>query len=105
MKGICETAFITEAKFTQQVKELANLFGYLFYHTHRSQFSPSGYPDCTLIRLEPEPRLIFVELKVGNNQPTIDQYIWLEILQTIGKPVECYLWYPEDFDTICEVLK
>ena len=96
---------ITEKQFESQVKGLAAVFGYIYYHTWRSFHSPSGYPDCTLVRLEPEPRLIYAELKSETGQPTIDQYIWLQILQNVGSPVECYLWKPSDFDEIAEILR
>ena len=100
-----EIGFVTEKDFVSQIKELAILFGYIYYHSWRSFHSPSGFPDCVLARLEPEPRLIFAELKIGNNQPTLDQYFWLEILQHIGKPVECYLWYPADWNEIVSILR
>ncbi len=103
-KGISETDFITEKAFESQVKELAKLFGYLYYHTWRSFHSPSGFPDCVLVRLEPEPRLIFIELKSEKGLPTIDQRFWLRILQQLPKPVECYLWKPSDWDEITEIL-
>jgi hypothetical protein len=96
---------MTEQEFQGQIKELAKLFGYIYYHTWRSIHSPAGFPDCVLARLEPAPRLIFIELKVGKNQPTPDQYFWLRILQHIGKPVECYLWYENDWDEIAEILR
>lgn len=96
---------ITEKQFESQIKDLAWTFGYIYYHTWRSFHSPSGYPDCTLVRLEPEPRLIYAELKSETGQPTIDQYIWLQILQNVGPPVECYLWKPADFDDIVEILR
>ena len=104
-KGISETAFITEKAFESQVKDLAKLFGYLYYHTWRSFHSPSGFPDCVLVRLEPEPRLIFIELKSETGQPTVDQCIWLQILQQLPRPVEAHLFRPSDFKTIAEVLR
>lgn len=99
---------ITEKQFEGQIRDLAKLFGYIYYHTHRSQFSPSGWPDCVLARLEPTPRLIIAELKtddIKTSQPSIDQWIWLYILQYIPAPVECYLWRPSDFDEIASILR
>jgi len=96
---------ITEKQFQEQIKDLAKLFGYIYYHTWRSFHSPSGFPDCVLARIEPEPRLIFIELKSDIGQPTPDQWCWLYILQHIGKPVECYLWKPSDWDEIVAVLR
>lgn len=99
------TVPITETEFEAQIKELADYYGYIYYHPWRSFHSPAGFPDCVLCRLEPEPRLIFAELKAEGNQPTIDQWGWLYILQHVGKPVEAYLWYPADFEEIKEVLR
>ena len=96
---------LTEAQFERQIKELAAICSFVYYHTWRSFHSPSGYPDCTLVKLEPEPRLIYIELKSEEGQPTIDQYIWLSMLQHLPSPVECYLWRPSDWDEIVEVLR
>lgn len=97
----------TEAQFREQIRELSKLFGYMFYFTHRSQFSPSGFPDCVLVRFEPEPRLIFIELKTDDkgSQPSIDQWMWLCILQHLPKPVECYMWRPSDWDDLADILR
>jgi len=107
-----ETYHITERQFEAQVKELSKIYGWLYYHTHRSQFSPSGFPDIVIARLAPEPRLLFIELKtddIKNSQPSIDQWTWLYILQQLPAPVECYLWRPTDFEPnggeIAEVLR
>lgn len=94
-----------EADFEAFVKAKAESFGYIYYHTWRSQHSPSGFPDCTMARLDPKPRLIYAELKMPGNQPTIDQLIWLEILQHVGPPVEAYLWWPEDIQEILDILQ
>ena len=99
---------LTEKQFESQIKDLAKLFGYIYYHTWRSFHSPAGFPDAVMVRLEPEPRLIFAELKTDdlkNSQPSLDQWIWLYILQQLPAPVECYLWRPSDFDEIVEVLR
>jgi len=100
---------LTEKQFEGQVKELATkYFGYTYYHTWRSIHSPAGFPDCVLVRLEPEPRLIFAELKTDdlkNSQPSFDQWMWLYILQQLPAPVECYLWRPDDIERIAEVLR
>jgi len=103
---------ITEKQFSQQIVDLAKMFGYLYYRTWRSIHSPAGFPDLCLVRLEPKPRLIFIELKTGdikNSQPSIDQWIWLYILQQLPLPVECYLWRPSDMEPnggeIAEILK
>lgn len=94
-----------EADFQAFIKSKAESFGYIYYHTWRSYHSPAGFPDTTMARLEPVPRLIYAELKFGNNQPTEDQWVWLYILQHIGSPVEAYLWYPDDIQEMLEILR
>jgi len=98
---------ITEKQFEAQVKKLALMLGFTYYHTHRSQFSPSGFPDCVMVKIDPEPRLIFAELKtddVKKSQPSFEQWEWLYILQQLPEPVECYLWRPADFQEIADLL-
>jgi len=105
--GLLKKSF-TEVQFREQIRELSKRFGYLFYFTHRSQFSPSGFPDCVLVRLEPIPRILFAELKTDDlkhSQPSVDQWMWLYILQQLPAPVECYLWRPSDFDAVVEALR
>lgn len=91
---------ITEKQFESQIKGLAKIYGWLYYHTWRSIHSPAGFPDCIMVRGE---RLIIAELKSETGQPTLEQYEWLEALAEAGQ--EVYLWRPDDFDEIAEVLK
>ncbi len=58
---------ITEAQLERTVKDLAERMGWLYYHTHRSQHSPAGFPDCVMLRGD---RQVVAELKVGENQPS-----------------------------------
>jgi hypothetical protein len=99
---------IPEADFQEWFRHISLLYGYLFYHTHRAQHSPSGFTDNVLARLEPRPRLIFAELKTDDlekSQPSPEQYEWLFVLQQFPLPVECYLWRPSDRDDIERILK
>ena len=90
-----------EKKFKEQIKELAKLYGWLYYHTWKSYHSPQGYPDITLAR---PPRLILAELKSEEGQITESQWVWLYILQHCAN-VECYLWKPSDWETIISILE
>jgi len=99
---------LRESDFQEWLRQLSATFGYLYYHTHRAAHSPAGFPDTFMVRLEPKPRLIFAELKTDdmlNSQPSIDQWVWLRILQRLGGLVECYMWRPTDRDQIEEILK
>ncbi len=96
-----------ESDFQEWLRHLAQVYGWCSYHTHRSQFSPSGFPDTVMVRLDPEPRLVFAELKTDDlsiSQPSFEQFAWLYALQHIPG-VECYLWRPSDRDDIEEILR
>jgi hypothetical protein len=96
----------TEAQFQASVVKLAELFGYRWYHTHRSDRSPSGFPDLVLVRPARRglaSRLIFAELKAQRGSVTPDQHTWLTTLMEAG--AEVYLWRPADFRTIETTLR
>lgn len=109
MKPTIVDSLMSHADFQEWLRQLVMLpiYGYLYYHTHRSQHSASGFPDTVLVRLEPNPRLIFAELKTEDfkhSQPSIDQWVWLYVLQHIPF-AEAYLWRPSDRDEIEAILK
>lgn len=78
-----------------------------YYHTHRAQNSPAGFPDTVLVR---PPRLVFAELKREGlrYQPSPAQHGWLDDLEDVaaaltvaagiplGPVPEVYLWRPSD---------
>lgn len=90
---------ITEKQFEAQVKDLAKIFGWKYYHTWRSIHSPAGFPDCVFVR----ERVVFAELKTDTGQPSLEQYEWLATLADAGQ--ESYLWRPDDIEEIAEVLR
>jgi len=92
---------ISEKQFEQQVKDLAKMFNWLYYHTWRSIHSPAGFPDCVMVR---PPRLIFAELKSEKGKVSPAQQEWLATLKATGK-VEVYLWRPSDIEEIAEILR
>jgi len=110
---------ITEKQFEAQVKDLAKIYGWLYYHTWRSFHSPAGFPDCVLVR---PPRLIFAELKAEKGVVSDKQQEWLDTLRGCATPLsftelgnnevliqsitpEVYLWRPAQFDEIAEILR
>lgn len=90
---------ITEKELESQVRDLAELFGWKYYHTWRSIHSPAGFPDCVMVR---ENRIIFAELKSEKGKTSEQQFKWLEALGRTK--TEVYLWKPSDFDKIVEIL-
>ncbi len=85
-----------EARLLSKVLRLAKQHGYRVYHTHDSRRSEEGFPDVVLCR---EDGIIFAELKSSTGKPTMDQTVWLHMLQRTGQ-VEVYLWRPADWRAI-----
>lgn len=92
---------ITEKEFQQQILDLAQLQNWRCYHTWNSRNSQQGFPDLVLVR---PPRVIFAELKIGNNKPTPDQRIYRDLLLRCPG-VEYYLWLPDCWEQIKQVLR
>jgi len=92
---------ITEKQFESQVKDLAIMFNWFYYHTWRSIHSPAGFPDCVMIRDE---RVIVVELKSEKGKVSPQQEQWLNAFRAT-KMAEVYVWRPSDFDKIVEILR
>ena len=93
-----------ENDFQEWLRDLAGTTGWLYYHTHRSQFSASGFPDTVLAK--PPREVIYAELKtedLENSQPSIDQWIWLYTLQHCAG-TQAYLWRPSDRNYIEHLL-
>lgn len=91
---------LTEKEFMAQVVQLAKLLGWLVYHTHDSRRSVAGFPDLMLLR---GGRLLVIELKVGQNQPTAEQRTWLREFSKTG--VFVAVWTPEQWAEIQVILK
>ena len=94
---------ITEKQFESQIKDLAKLFGWKYYHTWRSIHSPAGFPDCVLVRGK---RLVIAELKSEKGVVSEKQQDWLDALKQVPC-LEVFLWRASDetFDEIVEVLR
>lgn len=94
---------LTEKQFESQVKDLAKIYRWHYYHTFLSKWSVSGFPDCVFVR----ERVVYAELKSEKGQPSLEQYEWLEALAEAGQ--EVYLWRPDDMEPnggeIAEVLR
>ena len=88
-----------EKEFQEAVRNLAVRFGWLCYHTHRSDRSEPGFPDLVLVRA---PRLIFAELKSAKGRMSVPQLIWHGALS--GTAAEAYVWRPADLEAIAVTL-
>ena len=98
---------ITEKQFEAQIKDLAKLFGWKYYHTWRSIHSPAGFPDCVMVR---NGQLIFAELKSEKGKLTPEQDEWLDALIGVAKhtnfqEIQVYLWRPHMIEEIVKILR
>jgi hypothetical protein len=89
------------------VRDAAEMFGWERYHTHRSDFSPAGFPDETLVR---PPRVVFAELKSTSawrskgQGLSLEQLKWRTLLEACPG-VEYHLWAPCHAEEIAKVLR
>lgn len=98
---------ISEREFQAQIKELAQLCGWLVYHTLDSRGSDAGFPDLVLVR---DGSIIFAELKSAKGRVTPAQQQWVDALRTITAtlidllptrtPVRVRVWRPADWPEI-----
>lgn len=100
-----------EAFLQQQIEETAQLTGWLCAHfrpamTQKGNWitavsgDGAGFPDLVLAKGK---RVIFAELKSDDGELSAEQYFWL--LALIEADQEVYLWQPDDFERIVEILQ
>jgi hypothetical protein len=84
---------LTEKAFQAQVLGIADLYGWLAYHTHDSRRSEKGWPDLALAH--PTARRFLVrELKTARGKVSPEQEAWLAALGAAG--VDAGVWRPAD---------
>ena len=103
------TAKLTEAQFTAQVIQYAQLMGWRVAHFRPAmtakgwrtavQGDGAGFPDLVLVR---GPVLLFWELKVKPNTASASQVAWIDALHGAGQWAK--VLYPEHWDLIQETL-
>ena len=80
---------MTEKQLQTVIIQLAELTGWLVYHTHDSRRSNPGFPDLVMAR---GPRIIFAELKSAKGKTRPEQVKWLAALSLAHG--EVYTWRP-----------
>lgn len=102
---------MSETAWMQQLTELAVRLGWQWLHVRSSMYGERhfltatsgplgrGWPDLLLIK---PGRMIAAELKRRGAHATDDQLRVLAALSAAG--VEAYVWWPDDFDTVKEIL-
>ena len=103
---------MTETEHQNQIIDLAHLYGWKVAHFRPAwsrdgkrcmtavQADGTGWPDLTLVK---GSRLIFAEVKSDKGKVSSAQAGWLTDLKMTGH-AEVYLWRPEDWSEIQEVL-
>jgi hypothetical protein len=94
-------ATMAEAQLMDNVIELGHLFGFRIAHFRPARTAHgwrtavaadgAGWPDLTMVRGD---RLIFAELKSHRGSLSVDQTVWLNVLEPVA---ETYLWRPADW--------
>lgn len=88
-----------EESFLQAVIALAKRNGWLVYHTRHSLRSEPGFPDLVCVR---HWRVVFAELKSDKGNVSPEQALWVgRLAQTSA---EIYVWRPDDWERIVEIL-
>lgn len=96
-----------EGALQSGLRRIALAAGYLYYHTHNSRRSDSGFPDTVLLRIRLRTaQFYFVECKKQNENPSDEQQKWIEALRAfegraghfLGLPVivKVFVWRPMD---------
>jgi hypothetical protein len=91
---------MTEAQLLAHVRNAAKKLGWICYHTHRSDRSEKGFPDCVISK---NGVLIFAELKVEDRKKgklDIDQLIWggyLTRVEELNRTVYVFVCRPSDW--------
>lgn len=92
----------TEKAWAQVVVDYAELRGWLVYRTWRSDHSPAGYPDLTMVR---GARLVVAELKSQKGKLSPAQTGWLARLGAVPG-IEVYgPWRPSDWTAVRDLLQ
>lgn len=90
-----------EADLLRAVREAANTYGFLCYHTYRSDRSEPGWFDVALAK--PGHPLYLAELKTRLGKLSAEQQRWyVTVQQSTG--VHVALWRPSDLTAITTLL-
>ena len=91
----------SEKHFLGRVTRLAELYGWVVWHTLDSTGTRAGEPDLRMVR---PPRYILAELKSEHGRLRPEQCTALGLLQQCPG-IETYVWKPRDWVRIVEALR
>jgi hypothetical protein len=90
---------ISEKEWLEQVKQLARLYNWDFFHTYDSRRSKPGYPDLHLWK---PGRMLWIETKAEKGKLTADQEKVIAGLRAAG--AEVLVARPSDWEVVKNVL-
>lgn len=93
--------FRNEKHFMSSVTKAAQQAGWLVQHGTIAVYSAAGFPD--LVMIKPGQPVIFAELKMPKGRLTPKQKEWGNLLMD-NPGVAYYLWRPEHWDRIIDLL-
>lgn len=88
-----------EIDFQKTIIELAEIYGWCYFHDNDSRRNIAGLPDLILVR----ERVIYAELKKQDGKLSRKQKEWIARLKNARQ--EVYVWRPSDFEDIVKILK
>jgi hypothetical protein len=91
----------SEKHFLSRVTRLAELYGWVVWHTLDSTGTRAGEPDLRMVRA---PRVVFAELKSEHGRLRLEQSQAVALLEQCPG-VEVKVWRPRDWQQIVEVLR
>ena len=90
---------IPERQLQAHVELMLRSLGWMYYHTHDSRRSVSGFPDLVALRGR---RMVVLELKRDGASATPEQRQWLRAFAETG--VEAYIVYGDALDELATLL-
>jgi hypothetical protein len=90
-----------EKSFQRRVVKLAQLYGWVAWHTLDSTGTRAGELDLRLVR---PPRVIFAELKSQHGRVRLEQAQTIALLEHCPG-VEVFCWRPSDWEELVKVLR
>src|SRR5947209_7772967 len=92
---------LSERDFMAQVIDLAQLTGWMVYHTYDSRRCQPGYPDVAMVHPQ-RGEYLLAELKTDRGRLRPAQRQWIDALRSAS--IECQIWKPSDWEAIVKRL-
>jgi hypothetical protein len=97
--NVSQATPMAEKDLQAHVELLLRSLGWMYYHTHDSRRSVSGFPDLVALRGR---RMVVIELKSQGGKATPEQRQWLKAFAETG--VDAYIVYGDAIDELATLL-